>query len=428
MNKGYPVTLTWSSSNALRCNINGIDVPASGSKTYYPTSTTTYTLQALSEAGGQSKSITVIVSSVSVPTTPTTPPVTPPSTTVICVPGALKCIGPDLYVCNTAGTAWTLKQANSPTCQAAAATPNFWVDPIGWVIAVITQAWEAMLGFVSGGFNLFLNNIKNFINNFSIQLAALIRDPLKTLRGWLDGVYIAVSSLVSQINSAIGSWWTSTSKTVVDWINNAVNAVKTWFNDQIGILQRGWDNVVAGLSTWLNDQIAILQRGWNNVVSGIQKWFTDQIAILQRGWDLTFGRIPDLISSAIQTLRGWIDGIIAAIRIVIDTADKAILKWFEDQIGILQRGWDNTFALIPKIIETYIVGVKSWVFDIVPGIVEGVIIGLIESIPGLKKVIDFIGSLYDTLTGKHPTDPQIQENKEKTQKLRNQLQDMVNRW
>lgn len=267
---------------------------------------------AYSEAGGQSRSLTVIVTALPPPPIPPPPTPPPPPPPVICTPGALKCIGADLYVCNTAGTEWTLKTANSPTCAGGGSTPDFWTDPVGWVIGTITKAWESMLGFVTGQFNIFLANLKSFQNNFGTQLAAFIADPLKSLRSWLDGIYAGLSAIAGEVTKGISSWWTTTSASVMKWINDSTSGVQTWFNDQATILKRGWDttfatipglitNATKGFSAWIDS-------GFKN----ISEWWDDQAGILQRGWDDTFAKVPDLIGGAVDGVKTWVEGFVSS--------------------------------------------------------------------------------------------------------------------
>jgi hypothetical protein len=386
--------------------------------------TTTYTLSAYSEAGGQSRSLTVIVSSAPTPPPPTPPPPTPPPPQVICTPGALKCIGPDLYVCNSSGSAWTLKTKNSPTCAAGGSTPDFWTDPVGWVIGTITKAWEAMLGFVSGQFNIFLNNLKSFQDTFMAQLAVFIADPLKSLRSWLDDVYASVSSIAGEVSKAIGSWW----------------------DDQVRILQRGWDNTVNGVKSWANDQMGILERGWNstfatvpslinNAIKGLSAWIDSGYKNIGEWWKSTSKGLTDALGSVWDDFSGyigeqwtnlgdWWDDQVKILQRGWENVTNGLRTWFDDQIGILSRGWDSTFATIPGLINEATLGIKEFIFDTVPGIVEGVIMDLIKSIPGLQTVIDFIGGLYDTITGKYPKDPVITEIQEKQKTAKQQLEEL----
>jgi predicted translin family RNA/ssDNA-binding protein len=53
--------------------------------------------------------------------------------------------------------------------------------------------------------------------------------------------------------------------------------------------------------------------------------------------------------------------------------------------------------------------------------------GLIESIPGLQTVIDFIGGLYDTLMGKYPKDEVITEVQQKQKDAKQQLEELFAR-
>lgn len=425
VNPGYPVTLAWSTSYATSASINNTTVPTSGSRVFYPTSTTTYTLRAYTEAGGETRSLTVIVKS-QVPTPPPPAPPPPPSPPpVICAPGALKCIGADLYVCNSTGTAWTLKQSNSPTCKAAGQTPDFWTDPIGWVIGTITKAWESMLGFVSGQFNIFLNNLKTWQNNFAAQLAVFIQDPLKALRGWLDGIYAGISAITSEVTKSIGSWWTSTSATVSNWISDAVNGATKWVSDQLGILKRGWDSTFATIPSLIS-----------NAIKGVSAWIDSGFRNIGEWWTSTSRDLWDAINNAWNDFSGWIgqqwdnlgawwNDTLKTLQRGWDSIVDGIRSWVDDQVGILQRGWDSTFATIPNLINEATLGMKDFIFDTVPGIVEGVIMGLIESIPGLRTVIDFIGALFDMLTGRYPEPPQLTETKEKNRVTMNEVKGLV---
>lgn len=425
---GGPVTLSWSTSYSSSVSINNGTVSTSGSKVYNPTSTTTYTLRAYSEAGGESRSLTVIVSGAAPPPSPPppTPPPSPPS--VICTPGALKCIGRDLYVCNTSGTAWTLKQANSPTCAAEGSTPDFWTDPVGWVIGTITKAWEAMLGFVSGQFNIFLNNLKTWQNNFAAQLAVFIQDPLKSLRSWLDGIYAGISAIAGEVTKGISSWWTSMSSTVSKWISDASSSVTRWVNDQLGILQRGWDSTFATIPGIIN-----------NAIKGLSAWIDSGFKNIGDWWDSASAGLWDAVNNAWRDFSGWIgqqwDNLgswwndqVKILQRGWDNVTTGIRNWFDDQIGILQRGWDSTFATIPDLINTTVIGLKAYIFDVVPGIVEGVIMGLLESIPGLRTVIDFIGGLYDMLRGEYPKHQNIEDAEKSLQDKHKEIKDILDRW
>jgi hypothetical protein len=75
---GFPVTLTWATSNATGVHLNGVAVPASGSQAFTPSDNTTYTLTVDGAAAQLSSSLSVTVVAVS-PPPPDPPPPPPPS-------------------------------------------------------------------------------------------------------------------------------------------------------------------------------------------------------------------------------------------------------------------------------------------------------------------------------------------------------------
>ncbi len=314
INKGQSVTLSWNTSFGLTVKLNGAAVGLSGSKTVSPQVTTKYTLDVMGERGAATGSLTIVVATTQPPPTPPPPESPPEPPPVICTPGALKCIGTNLYVCNTSGTAWTLKQANSPSCKAASGIPDFWTDPIGWVIAVITQAWESMLGFVAGQFNLFLANIKNFQNNFMTQLVDFIQDPVVHVTAWVANLIPSIQSWIGEITKGISSWWASTSSTVMGWISGAVDGVRGWFADQL-----------AGLTSWLD-----------STVEGVRSWFGDQIGNLQRGWDSTFIEWLGNLATWRQDFEDWKNSVDLDLNNWLSTKageiSDSIKDWFAEQV------------------------------------------------------------------------------------------------
>lgn len=324
---GKPVTLTWSTSNCTAPTLNGSSVSPSGSKTFYPTTSTTYTLKAYSEAGGQTQSINVTITGIPVPVPPppTPPPPTPPA--IICTPGALKCIGVDLYVCNTSGTAWTLKTANSPTCKAGGTTPDFWTDPVGWVIGTITKAWEAMLGFVSGQFNIFLQNIKNFQNNFMTQLVAFIKDPITALKGWLTGVFLSVALFVLEFTKNITVWWTVTQTIVKKWIDDAIGAIGDFAKIFATLIGAFWQTALIAI----NALIAAAMSGINAFISG----FGAAIDAIRKAIMVAVSALISIATSAFRDILNF------SIKELYDL----IIKYINEFIELIVGGFFEGFTI-----------------------------------------------------------------------------------
>jgi phage-related protein len=369
--------------------------------------TTTYTLTTMGELGAPSKSLTVNVAGGGGDGGDGGGGGGGGGDTIICTPGALKCIGPDLYVCNTAGTAWTLKTANSPTCAAGGSTPDFWNDPVGWVIGTITKSWEAMLGFVTGQFNLFLANLKNFQNNFATQLAAFIADPLKSLRGWLDGVYAGLSAIAGEVTKGITSWWATTSASVSSWIDGAVDGVTTWFNDQIGILKRGWDTTFATIPGLIT-----------NATAGFSAWIDTEFKNIGAWWTSTSASVNSWISTAVGDLKRYLQGVIVSVDSAWKTATTAISKAWNDAVTGLTAyvntqftALKNTIEGIPGaiqgLIDTAVSGVKDWTETFVPDLVSAMFEWAKPIIKPIQDAVGFLESIAGVFTRTQPEDPVI---------------------
>jgi phage-related protein len=384
-----------------------VSVSTSGSKTYYPTTSTIYKLMAYSEAGGQSQSLTVVVTALPPPPIPPPPTPPPPPPPVICTPGALKCIGADLYVCNTAGTEWTLKTANSPTCAAGGSTPDFWTDPVGWVIGTITKAWESMLGFVTGQFNIFLANLKSFQNNFGTQLAAFIADPLKSLRGWLDGIYASLSAIAGEVTKGISSWWETAQTSVKGWVDTAVKSSNDWI--------KGFPLTI---STWWNSTLASVNAAIGTAVKNANDWIQTFPTTLSNWWTTTTASVTKWISTAIVDVKTWVQGVTKTIDDAWKTATSAIgTAWNNAVTGLTAfvntqfTALKNTIEGIPGaiqgLIDTAVSGVKDWTETFVPDLVSAMFEWAKPIIKPIQDAVGFLESIAGVFTRTQPEDPVI---------------------
>lgn len=317
--KGQTVTVSWSTSNSVAPSLNGASVPPSGSKNYTLQATTTFTLKAFSEAGGDTQSLTVRIIGDTTPTPPPSPAyyrltiyTDPGACTVnvsdvgtftsavsssitignisagyhvltvskegyttytetlnftgnvtrtvplkrapvICKAGDVKCIGLDLYECNPSGTEWLLKEKNSKICALQSAEPDFLKDPLGWIVWAIVSSFEAITGFLVSGFKVLMQNVNNFMVNFSLQLVEFIKDPVSKLHGWLDGVFVAAGDFLKGVQDGIGKWYDDNLKGTVDAIGETLNGVKDWIGS-------GWDSLTA----WWGAQMILLEFIWDN--------------------------------------------------------------------------------------------------------------------------------------------------------------------
>ena len=231
---------------------------------------------------------------------------------VICTPGALKCQGVDLYVCNQAGTAWTLKQANSPTCQAEGNIPSFWDDPPGWILGVITAAWESMLGFVSGQFNIFLANVKNFQENFSEQLAEFILDPIGHVRDWVEDIIPTLGDWWDGIVDGIGEWYDTNIGPTFDAMGEKIDDLRDWIGSGYDSLADWWSDVRVDVGNWIDDAVSGFSSWIDSGFDSIGDWWDDQAEILQRGWDTTFAQVPDLIGGAVDGIKTWAEEFVSS--------------------------------------------------------------------------------------------------------------------
>lgn len=84
------------------------------------------------------------------------------------------------------------------------------------------------------------------------------------------------------------------------------------------------------------------------------------------------------------------------------TLASSLTTWWNDQVGILQRGWDATFAQVPGLIGDAVSGVKTWVEERVAEILQA----LADSFfTGLTKGINEAG--HSPLDVKKETDNEI---------------------
>jgi len=346
---------------------------------------------------------------------------------VICTPGELKCIGADLYVCNATGTSWTLKQKNSPTCTTSGQVPDFWTDPVGWVIAVITQAWEAMLGFVSGQFNIFLANVKNFTINYMTQLVAFIRDPVTTLRSWLDTAYATISAITGQITKGISDWWTTAQTTVKGWVDTAVKSANDFIKNFPSLLSDWWKSTSSSVGAWIDSAVKSANDWIKNFPATISSWWSSTVSSVQ-GW----------IAGAVTSLQSWTNGLIAGVKDALASASTAITNawssavdglssWFSSAINDINDFLGGIWDTIGDLIDNAVAGVKDYIGDFVPNLVSGMFEWAKPLVDPLMKAADWLGSIGELITGKKPEDEKIQETRDSVKQHQDAVRELIKR-
>src|SRR5579884_1109049 len=159
ISSGQPSTLTWSTTNATVVTLNGSSVPASGSLSVLPQTTTTYTLVAQNSAGSATASATVTVTSTSTSTTSST------STTT------------------TASTATTAAGTRDPALWPFAATSP-WNYPIGSAAQYATIVkGDGTTGFTRAYFNAGQFTFGVWIASTSDPLRNIVRDDRQSNGG-----------------------------------------------------------------------------------------------------------------------------------------------------------------------------------------------------------------------------------------------------
>ncbi|MCK5504541.1 MAG: hypothetical protein KAJ10_05235 [Thermodesulfovibrionia bacterium] len=223
---------------------------------------------------------------------------TPPPPEVICTPGTTKCIGNDLHVCNAAGTAWDLLEANAQICQVSGGCPDFWTDPIGAVMCWILTGFDALLGVVQGGFATLILNTQNFLNNFGLQLSTFINDVKGGIESAVGGIVATMESVANSITTGLSDWWEATKDTVISWMDTLwTNATDFWsaVAEEIG---RWWDD------TWSN-----MTDFWNDFTKGINDWWDDTKKAVWDGLVSFKNDLSDLITDKFTDFIGFISGL-----------------------------------------------------------------------------------------------------------------------
>jgi len=219
--------------------------------------------------------------------------VIPPEPEVICTPGEKKCIGDDLYECNSAGTKWDLKESNAKICETGTACPNFWTDPVGAVICWIIGGLEGLLGWTQGSLLTTLGNVRDLITNFFGDIYDFFSD--------------VVGSVVDIINDNVGSifdWLSDQFFDFVDWLRDIQGDIAGFVTDAIGgaigFLETGIADLWTSIQGFAGDIADAVSEG----VSGFVDWSADQLGSIWEGIQTWFA---EAISGFVEAFFGGVN-------------------------------------------------------------------------------------------------------------------------
>ena len=328
-----------------------------------------------------------------------------------CVPGATKCYGADLYECNAAGTKWILKQANSPTCQPSGEIPDFWSDPVGWVVGVITLAWEGLTGYVLSQFKILQQNFDNFLDTYGPALTNFITNAETQVRSWVDNIIPTLQDWWGDIVDGVGDWYDTNIKPTVDSIGTKVDEVKNWIGSQWDSLADWWKHTSAGVQSWINNAVKSANDWIKNFPDTIGSW-----------WDSTSTTVKDWIGGVWDDVSGWIgeqwdnlgdwwdetsQGITDAIGGAVDAAVSWITDKFNDFLD-----WLNS---IPGTVSDFIGGVVSDVQEWTVSTINDMVGAMFEwAKPVIQPIIDaatWLGKITGVITKSEPENPVFQQHR-----------------
>lgn len=342
---------------------------------------------------------------------------------VICVPGAQKCTGVDLYECNANGTAWALKQANSPTCQAQGQTPDFWTDPVGWVIAVIAGAWASITGFVQSAFKILQRNVNNFMARYSTALVAFIKDPVGKITSWIGGTFAKISDVVSTVGSSISSWWSSTSSTVKGWINNAVAGINTWISDFSKNITAWWNStmgkawsalqtVVSGIQGFINVSQKTLTDWWTSASASVKNFFDSTWSSLTEFWNGVASHFTSWWADVRKSIGAWWSSTVKALGDAFNTFYKDVSDFISGIPGEIQG-----------FINTAVKSMQTWTVQTINDMVGAMFDWAKPIVKPIQDAVGFLGSLVGVVTGSYPKNENVKELQDKQQRLKQEIRD-----
>lgn len=378
INRGDKVVFRWGVSNATTRHLTDKgSIGPVGSWTTYPTSTKTYTLTAGNPEGTSKKFQTVTV--IQPPPPPPKPPEPPPEPPEPPPPG--EC-------------------------------PDFWEDPIGWVLCTLTNGFSVFVEWFGTSFWTFIDSLQQWAAGFTLEFWQFLQDPVSKIQTWMNGVFVAIQDLSSQISSSISTWWNQTVIDVGVMITNATTGFQSWIDERFTGINEWWADAQTVWGTFWNERIKGVEDFINDFSTKVNNWYNTKIqptidAIQSRLND--FGDyikgIPDLLSrwwnDRVIEVGVWITEATTAANDWITGFPDLIGNWWNDrviEIGIWLADRDNEFNL--------------WVKNILPGIVGNMFEWAKPVIQPIMDAVGFLGQIVGIVTGTAPESESVKSVKE----------------
>lgn len=303
--------------------------------------------------------------------------------------------------------------------------PDFWADPVGFILYTTLSGFETLLGWVSGSFLTVMSKMHHLVTDYGRDIISFFDDipgaiqnaitqTIPTLADWWDDILAGIQTwyndnvkgiidTISGTVTNVGSWIDNSFNTIGDWWNSVQDSVGSWLSNKWNDISEFWGDITRNITDW-----------WNSTSADVQQWISDAAAGASAWIDTSFSSITDWWSdqwnSITLTIQSW-----------IDDAGSWITSSFTDFIS-----WLNQLpGDISDYIGTQISDLTDYINDTIPGMVENMFEWAKPIINPIIDAAGFLETISGFLTGSAPEDPRLTEHRKQVQQKRDEIKQII---
>lgn len=306
--------------------------------------------------------------------------------------------------------------------------PDFWEDPIGWILCTITNGFSVFVEWFGTAFWTFIAYIQQWAAGFTLEFWQFLQDPVSKIQTWMSGVFVAVGELTNQIATGINEWWQQGIIDVGIMITDATQNFSSWIDESFTDINAWWEDIKTIWGTVLTDAI-----------TGLQKWAADFTINVNNWYNSNLKPTIDAINSGLSDAATWIAGFptligqwwqdrVIEVGVWIVEATAAANDWIAGFPDLIAAWWNDRVLEMGLWLAERDTEFNLWVKNTLPGIVGN----MFEwAKPVIQPIIDAVGILSKFLgfaEGTYPKDQNITDAETNVKSHRDRIKEIISEW
>lgn len=149
------------------------------------------------------------------------------------------------------------------------------------VTTTIKNWWNQQKTDIEGGFNLFIEDFKNWLEDLPYNLGVAFGNMIKKFIEWKDDALNWVKTELPKIIDAIVEWFVDLPSKIKEFFTEVIDDFKNWSSDMIDMIKEEVPKIIDEIASFFDDLPDMAMQWGNDLASSFSKGITDKVGTVK---------------------------------------------------------------------------------------------------------------------------------------------------